>query len=102
VADQRARFRIDVSTVNGVRGTVTYRQDRRPRLDFRSTDITSVIVSGSHATIGGVGKVRGNRVAFTVNVDDLGPNRRDTFDIELSNGYSAGGELRSGRIDVAC
>jgi len=99
--DPRGHINIEVSTVGTIAGRVTYRQDR-PRVDFRSTDVTRVVVDGGHATIVGVGKVRGNRVTFEVNVEDLGPRRRDTFDIELSNGYSAGGALKSGRIDVAC
>jgi hypothetical protein len=47
--------------------------------------------------------VAGSRqLTFTVELDDNGPRHLDTFQIELSNGESAGGQLRSGRIDVTC
>jgi hypothetical protein len=54
------------------------------------------------ATIRGSGKAGQSSMTFEVDVDDLGPPRLDMFHIQLSNGYSAGGLLRSGRIDVVC
>jgi hypothetical protein len=94
-------FHLDVSTVGAPSGRLRYRQNR-PRLDFRSTEIVSVLVDGTHATIQGEGKAGTRRLRFKVEVDDLGPRHLDTFQIELSNGDSGGGTLRSGRIDVSC
>jgi hypothetical protein len=94
-------FYLDVSTGDSVSGKLNYRRNR-PRLYFRSTDIASALVDGTRATIRGEGKAGSSRLTFTVEVDDLGPRHLDTFHIELSNGESAGGQLRSGRIDVTC
>jgi beta-propeller repeat-containing protein/thrombospondin type 3 repeat protein len=98
--DPRARFLIDITTDGTVGGKLTYRQNgKRP---FHATAITSVLVDGSHATIRGRGKAGSSQVTFKVDVDDLSPPQRDRFQIELSDGYSAGGPVESGRIDVVC
>jgi Tol biopolymer transport system component len=71
--------------------------DQKARLTFKSTEITSLVVTGSHATILGKGKANGADVTFKVDVDDATP---DKFSIQLSSGYSASGNVKDGRIEI--
>jgi hypothetical protein len=82
-------------------GRLTYRQNQGGP-NFQATSFSSMIVNNGHATIRGQGSTGGVAVSFTVNVDDAAPGHDDTFAIDLSNGYHAEGNLRSGRIDVGC
>jgi hypothetical protein len=58
-------------------------------------------VDGRRATVRGRGTSNGTTLTFSVELDDAGP-RADSFAIDLSSGYHAGGNLRSGRIEVGC
>ena len=78
------------------RGSITYR-DRRTGLRFRSTEITSVTVSGDTATITGTGIANGDEVEFTVTATDSSPDR---FSIRLSNGYTAASPVVRGDIRI--
>ena len=75
--------------------------DRDADLKFSSTTITCLMISGSHATILGIGEASGALVSFQV---DLGDNSKnggsDTFSIILSNGYTSSGVLQGGNIKV--
>ncbi|HEY6017159.1 MAG TPA: post-COAP-1 domain-containing protein, partial [Gaiellaceae bacterium] len=67
---------------------------------LRSSTITSVIISGTHATIRGTGTVDGTAVDFRIDVDDHGePGSSDAFTITWP-GYTAGGVLNGGNIQV--
>jgi hypothetical protein len=84
-----------------LKGKVQYRD--RPAADFRSTRLTDVSCNqgAKTATIEGQGINNGHEVEFTVEVIDNGePGRTDVFQIELSDGYSAGGTLTRGNIQV--
>ena len=65
--------------------------------------INSLNINGNHAQFSGSVKLGSRRgtVSFTVNVDDFGncPDP-DHFSIQLSNGYSASGNLTSGDITI--
>ena len=81
------------------KGNVNY-QDKEAGLHLKSTAITSSIITGTHATIRGTGTVNGAPVEFKVEVDDLGePGGTDTFSIEWT-GYTRGGTLSGGNIQI--
>ena len=71
-------------------------------MSFHSGKITSLTFSGNQAHLTGTGKANGKKVSFSIDVTDNGdpgtPN--DTFSIQLSNGYSASGNLTSGNITI--
>jgi len=70
-------------------------------LPFQSTKLTSLTGSGNEAHITGTGRIGKTRVNFTVDVTDNGsPGTNDFFSIQLSNGYSASGQLLSGDIQI--
>ena len=66
----------------------------RAKVKFSSTKIDSIVISGDTATITGSGLVNGAAVTFKVVAKDGSP---DTFSIELSNGYTASGNVTTGR-----
>jgi hypothetical protein len=100
-----ARFNLDASfgtADTAPVGRVKY-DDRSEGLRLTSRRITSVIGSGAEATIRGTGTARGDELEFSIDVADGGRKARDDqFEIHLSNGYTASGALRNGRIDVTC
>jgi hypothetical protein len=65
--------------------------------------INSLNINGNHAQFSGSAKLGRHQgtITFTVSVDDFGscPNP-DQFSIQLSNGYSASGNLTSGDITI--
>ncbi len=68
------------------------KQDKKK---FVSTSITTYAIDGSTAIIEGAGLYNGTTpVTYKLVVTDGSP---DTFSIELSNGYSASGNVTSGR-----
>jgi hypothetical protein len=82
-------------------GNVTY-QDHVTGRTVHSTQITAVVVTGTHARIFGKATVEGaGSFDFVVDVDDLGePGTNDTFRIQMSDGYTAGGRLDGGNIQI--
>jgi ELWxxDGT repeat protein len=81
------------------KGHVTY-QDKDAGVTIESTSITLVAIAGTHATIRGTATVNGSPGDFRIEVDDLGePGRSDTFSITV-DGYSAGGVLNGGNIQI--
>lgn len=87
------------SGMSSPKGDVVY-EARPDGLKFRSASITSVIVSGTHATLRGTGTVNGTPVEFRIEVDDLGePGVNDTFRISWG-GYATGGVLNGGNIQI--
>jgi hypothetical protein len=83
-------------------GNVTYHDHALDR-SVKSTSITSVVVSGPCAQIRGNAKVNGSGTyGFEVNACDMGEpgTGSDTFSIAMSDGYSAGGTLGGGNIQL--
>lgn len=81
-------------------GNLAY-YDHHANLQVRSLAITSVQRFGNRAVFSGtctVNKQPG--FTFTVTVEDNGPGSRDTFRINLSNGYEAAGTLEKGNIRI--
>jgi hypothetical protein len=63
--------------------------------------VTGLTISGDEAIITGTGKLgKKTKVSFVVFVFDLGAPNPDEFFIQLSNGYSAGGDITSGSITI--
>ena len=80
-------------------GNVTY-QDKVAGIHLKSTAITSSIITGTHATIRGTAMLNGTVVEFRIDTDDLGePGKTDTFSISWP-GYSHGGVLSGGNIQI--
>jgi len=81
-------------------GSVSYNDPATP-LSFHSTKLTGLTFNGNQAHITGTGKIGKTRVSCTVDVTDNGsPGTNDFFSIQLSNGYSASGQLLSGDIQI--
>ncbi len=70
--------------------------------NVHSTRIAATVISGTHATVYGFATVDGaGDVQFRVNVDDLGePGTSDSFRIVMRDGYTAGGTLQRGNIQI--
>ena len=91
-----------VSKTDVASGNVEY-QDHDAGLNIKSSTITAVVVTGTHARMFGKATVNGaGSFDFVVDVDDLGEPGAgvDKFQIQLSNGYSAGASLSGGNIQV--
>jgi len=70
---------------------------------FKCKTIDSLIVVGTHATFSGQGTFNRSStlIHYTIDVDDLGePGTLDTFKVVLGNGYTAGGPLLGGNIQI--
>jgi hypothetical protein len=82
-------------------GNLTY-QDHVQNRTVKSTMITAVIVSDNCARILGTATVNGaGALVFEVIVCDNGePGKDDTFEINMSDGYSASGTLRGGNVQI--
>jgi len=83
-------------------GNLTY-QDHAQNRTVKSTTITAVIVNDNCARILGTATVNGGGVfGFDVTVCDNGEPGKDsdTFTINMIDGYSAGGTLRGGNVQI--
>jgi len=81
-------------------GNFTYSDPAAP-LSFSATKLSSLVITGNHAQFGGKAKLGKSKITFTVDVTDNGdPGTLDTFSISVSTGYSAGGSLNSGNIQI--
>jgi subtilase family serine protease len=90
------QFRSGMATPQG---NVTYK-DRPAGLDFKATQLTSLIISGTRAVVLGSATVNGQPVMFRLEVEDKGePGVNDTFHISWSN-YDVDGVLNGGNIQV--
>ena len=83
-------------------GNVTYQDHGVQDRTVKNSSITSVSMSGNCVQIFGTATVNGSgSVNFQVQVCDNGePGTSDTFSISMSDGYIAGGTLRSGNIQI--
>jgi hypothetical protein len=91
------------SDQNGVKGNCTVVDPSTvPNTMIKCLDVTSLIQSGTHATFFGNATVNNVAVTYRIDVDDLAePGRgQDTFSIQMSSGYAAGGVLTGGNVQV--
>jgi hypothetical protein len=83
-----------------VQGHLTY-VDQGAGIKVKSTGLTSLVVTGNTATFSGTCRNNGTPCTFTVEVvDNSEPGTGDEFTITLSTGYTEGGVIRSGNIQV--
>ena len=98
-----ASFAIDVMGGHGrPAGSLTY-SDADAGVSFSHARLRRLAISGGMATLAGSVTLDngGGIVTFTVTLVDNGADgSMDTFSIELSDGYSAGGTLTSGNITI--
>jgi hypothetical protein len=84
----------------GITGGLSY-SDSALGIFLASTRVTTLTINGNSAHIVGTGKNNRKNVNFTVDVTDNGyPGNNDFFSIQLSNGYSASGNLTTGDLSV--
>ena len=91
------------STQTGPRGQCTI-VDISPtsNVKVRCIDVTTLVVTGTHATLFGNATVNGAATTYRLDVDDLAEPGRgaDTFRIQTASGYTAGGILTRGNIQI--
>jgi hypothetical protein len=89
------------STSTGVKGECSV-VDPSTNTKVKCTDATALVQSTTHATFFGNATVNGVATTYRIDVDDLGePGAgRDTFTIQTTIGYTAGGVLANGNIQV--
>jgi hypothetical protein len=82
------------------RGTLSY-SDQGAAISISKARVRSLTITGNSADFSGRADLGGgNRVTFDVSITDNGDGSSDTFSISLSNGYSAGGTLTKGDIQI--
>jgi len=75
--------------------------DRDADVHVRCTTVTSLVQTGNHVTFFGGGTVNGAPMTYRIDVDDNGePGTGDRFTITTSAGYSTGGLLLNGNVQV--
>jgi hypothetical protein len=72
------------------------------RTHAKCLDATTVIQTGTHATFFGNATVNGVATSYRIDVDDLSePGKgRDTFKLQTGTGYTVGGTLVNGNIQI--
>lgn len=75
--------------------------DHGTKTHIKCQTVDSLVVAGTHATFFGQATVDGVATDYRIDVDDLGePGTADTFRIQTDSGYSAGGTLAGGNIQI--
>jgi hypothetical protein len=89
------------SDSNGVKGECTV-VDPSTGTKIKCTAVTSLVQTGTYATLFGQATVNGTPTDFRIDVDDNGEpgTGRDTFKIHTGSGDTAGGVLKGGNIQV--
>ena len=92
---------VDKGKKGKTQGNFTYSDPAAP-LSFSAAKLSSLVITGNHAQFSGKAKLgKKSKITFTVDVTDNGdPGTLDTFSISVSTGYSAGGNLNSGNIQI--
>ncbi|MEO8290475.1 MAG: post-COAP-1 domain-containing protein [Gaiellaceae bacterium] len=77
-------------------------EDRASGTTIKCRNVTSLLVSGSHATIRGNATINGVATTYRIEVDDLCESGGgcDRFSIQTASGYLAGGVLKKGNIQI--
>jgi hypothetical protein len=91
------------STPNGLIGNCSVVDIAPTRnVKIKCTSVTSLVVSGNHAAIYGEATINGAATTYRIEVTDSGEpgTGADTFTILTGSGYSAGGYLDSGNVQV--
>jgi YVTN family beta-propeller protein len=76
-------------------------EDPRADVHIKCLDVTAIVRTGNSARIYGNAQAGGSATTYRIDVVDNGePGRTDTFQIKTSSGYTAGGTLAGGNIQV--
>jgi Beta-propeller repeat len=88
-------------TDGGLEGACTV-LDQAADIQVECVDVTALVVTGRHASIFGNATQNGEATSYRIDVEDLGERGggQDSFRIETTSGYRAGGVLKSGKIQV--
>jgi hypothetical protein len=98
----QAKFTLEAkSDGNTAKGTCRV-VDQATGRTIKCLDVTSLVVSGNHATFYGNATDDGVQTTYRIDVvDDGEPGRgKDTFSVTTASGYSATGTLTSGNLQV--
>jgi hypothetical protein len=89
------------SDQSGVKGNCNL-VDPSTNTKVKCLEVTSLVQTGTHATLFGTAEINGVATTFRIDVDDLAePGRnQDTFRIQTASGYTAGGVLIQGNIQI--
>jgi hypothetical protein len=89
------------SDANGVKGECTV-VDPSANVKVKCLDATTLVESGTHATFFGNATVNGAATTYRIDIDDLGEpgNGKDTFKIQTASGYTTGGIIIKGNVQV--
>jgi len=89
------------STDLGVKGNCNV-VDRAAGVHIKCLEVSSLVRTGTHATLFGPGTINGTPMIYRIDVEDLGePGAgRDSFKILTDSGYAAGGVLTGGNIQI--
>ena len=76
--------------------------DRASAVHIKCLDVTSLVLAGTHATVFGNATINDVETIYRIDVDDLADSGagHDTFQILTESGYTAGGVLARGNIQV--
>jgi hypothetical protein len=76
--------------------------DKAADVHVKCLDVTSLVQVGTHATVLGNATINGAATTYRIDIDDLGePGAgRDVFTIVTGDGYTAGGVLVRGNVQV--
>jgi CSLREA domain-containing protein len=76
--------------------------DRASQLHIKCLSVTTLAISGTHATFAGEATVNGVATTYRIDVDDFGEpgTGRDSFKIQTGAGYTATGVLTAGNIQT--
>jgi hypothetical protein len=91
------------SSSNGFKGNCTVVDIATSRsVKIKCLDVTTLIQTSTSATIYGHAEINGTATGYRIDVTDLAePGRdRDAFAIQTTSGYSAGGTLDGGNIQI--
>jgi hypothetical protein len=89
------------SDASGVKGNCNV-VDPSANTQIKCLDVRTLVQSGTHVTLFGSATVNGAATNYRIDVDDLGEPGRggDTFRVQTSSGYAAGGVLTQGNVQI--
>ena len=86
---------------SGVKGNCNI-VDKDAGKHFKCETVDTLVVTGTHAWFSGQATINGVMTNYRIDVDDLAEpgTGRDTFRVTTGSGYTAGGVLTSGNIQI--
>jgi hypothetical protein len=95
----QANFSFHIQPIGqNVRNGFNY-SDPAAGIGFEAKAITSLTITGNHAQFSGTATISRRNVIFTVDVVDF-IRCPDHFSIQISNGYSANGDVINGDTSI--